>query len=506
MVGTFSIGSVNSGIGALHMQLPPGATVRRAVLHAVNIGGSPDDSSAVLLGSLSVSFSAATAGPVFNSTYGPVTLHSVNLTSVLDPSIALYTLDASNGLTNFREYMLMTEYELPGAGPITVDIYHCDQDSQLEEHYTVHTTYPMSTTAPIAFGIMGAYAGYEWTDYETVTVNGTLLGKYYGPDSNAGADNHFGACATFHYANGLFEGVGDDDPDPAIHGGDALSDLAGLVADGAQHFQVSYAHTPTVLPELQADNLVNMMVVAYSASPCAPIADFLGPDTILCPGDTLVLDATRPGSQYLWQNGSTAPTFHVTAPGVYVVQWQHPDCDHTPDTVLVGYAQRPATGVGGLVELCTGASLALGLPPLPGADYSWTDGSTDMPYIVDMAGLYTLTTVVDGCPFTDSMEVVIGECDDSRVEFPNVFTPNGDASNSTFRPIAFSGVQRPRFMVYNRWGQEVYRAEGVEPSWDGRTDAGAPVPDGVYFWVLEYVPADAPETTLNMHGTVHLLR
>ncbi len=505
VVGSFSIGDQASGIGALYMQLPGGATVRRSTMYAVNIGGFPSDSVSITLGSIPITFNPSTAGPVFYSTYGPVVLHSVDLTSVLDPTIGLYTLDASHDFTNFKEFILITEYELAGAGPITVDIFHCNLDSQLEENYTVHTTFPMATDAPVAFATMGAYALNEWVDYETVIVNGTVLGRFHGADFNAAAGNNFGACATFHYANGTFEGVGDDDPDQAIEGADVLSELSGLVAHGDQSFQVTYRHSPTTLPMQQSDNIVNMMVVAYSGIPCFPTVDLLGPDTTLCAGDSLLLDATRPGAQYLWQDGTTDATFLVTDPGTYHVQWLHPECEWDADSIVVEYVSAPFTGFTGDLEICNGATVVIGGTPVPDVNYSWSDGSTEMPRTVNSEGLYTLIATVDGCSFTDSVAVLESDCD-HLVELPNVFTPNGDGSNAVFMPISMLGVDRLSFTVYNRWGQVVFQTTSMDLNWDGRTGAGKPVPDGVYFWILEHVPSHAPDTLISTHGSVTLLR
>jgi gliding motility-associated-like protein len=56
-----------------------------------------------------------------------------------------------------------------------------------------------------------------------------------------------------------------------------------------------------------------------------PVID-LGPDTTICQGDTLTLDATTTNGSYLWQDNSTLPTFSVTRAGVYVVQVSVDNC------------------------------------------------------------------------------------------------------------------------------------------------------------------------------------
>lgn len=121
-----------------------------------------------------------------------------------------------------------------------------------------------------------------------------------------------------------------------------------------QTFQVTYRHNPTMLPQQQRDNIVNLIVLAYSAAPCDNILQLLGPDTTLCPGDTLVLDATRDGAGYSWQDGSTSPTYTVTAPGTYHVHWTHPECTWEPDTIVVGMVDLPALQFGPDLEFCEG--------------------------------------------------------------------------------------------------------------------------------------------------------
>lgn len=506
VTGTFSIGPVSSGIGVIYMDLPPGATVRSAKLYAVAIGSNPGDSVSFPFGTIPVTFNASTAGPVFQSLYGSVVLHTLDLTNVLDPTLPYHQVDLTQvGYTNFREFMLFTEYELPGMGPITVDIFHLGQDSQLEENYTLHTSHAMDTGHPIAFGTMGAYARDAWTDYEAVLLNGVELGRFYGRDFNAGAGNRYGACATFHYANGTFEGLGDDNTDIAIQGADVLSDLSTLVPYGTQDLNISYHHVLAASPWAE-DNIVNLAVLAYSSVPCFDEADFLGPDTVLCPGDTLLLNAYREGANYLWQDGSTQAGYTVTAPGIYVVQWSHPNCTYAPDTVVVGMVNMPQLGLGTDRELCAGDSILLGVAPPPGSVVGWSDGAAGMPRAIGAPGAYTATLGYQGCTVTDSVHVTMVECDEGVIELPNVFSPNDDGTNDLFRPVLVHGIASLSFSAFNRWGQEVFHTTQPDLGWDGRNSNGNKVPDGVYFWVLEYMPEHGSGAVKTTPGTVMLLR
>lgn len=64
---------------------------------------------------------------------------------------------------------------------------------------------------------------------------------------------------------------------------------------------------------------------------------------------------------------------------------------------------------------------------------------------------------------------------------PNVFTPNGDGVNDN---ITLQSAQPMRFIVYNRNGGEVFRAEGKLIVWDGLNQRGQRIADGIYYYVL----------------------
>ncbi len=62
----------------------------------------------------------------------------------------------------------------------------------------------------------------------------------------------------------------------------------------------------------------------------------LGPDTILCVNDQLVLYAGNPETKYLWQNGSTLPIFTVKQAGRYYVVATNL-CGQASDTTVIQY-------------------------------------------------------------------------------------------------------------------------------------------------------------------------
>jgi len=120
-------------------------------------------------------------------------------------------------------------------------------------------------------------------------------------------------------------------------------------------------------------------------------------------------------------------------------------------------------------------------------------------------------------------ESIISEiiCNDNCPQYilPNVFTPNGDPFNNTFKPIERDGLC-PRFVesvvltIVNRTGSEVYTYDSneieapVNAEWDGRTNGGLEAPAGVYYYSAEvkFTTLDPADANQVIKGWVQLIR
>ncbi len=91
-------------------------------------------------------------------------------------------------------------------------------------------------------------------------------------------------------------------------------------------------------------------------------------------------------------------------------------------------------------------------------------------------------TTAQGCAVTDRVLVTV--TDDPRVYIPTAFSPNGDDVNDAFRIYVGDGVGAvSNLMVFDRWGELVYRqADDTEAVWDG-TFRGKVLPTGVFAYV-----------------------
>ncbi|REK06924.1 MAG: hypothetical protein DWQ44_06860 [Bacteroidetes bacterium] len=105
---------------------------------------------------------------------------------------------------------------------------------------------------------------------------------------------------------------------------------------------------------------------------------------------------------------------------------------------------------------------------------------------------YYRWTVTDGTCFnSDSVLVYLvpaGQCD---LELPSGFSPNGDGFNDGFFIKGIDRYPNNFLMVFNRWGNEVYRVENYRNSqWKGQNNSGDDLPEGTYFIMLEIMEAN----------------
>lgn len=113
-----------------------------------------------------------------------------------------------------------------------------------------------------------------------------------------------------------------------------------------------------------------------------------------------------------------------------------------------------------------------------------------------------LSLVVNSGTCTDTISCVI-PFGHENVWLPTVFTP-GEVTNNTFAAVVSEGTAEELF-IYNRNGLLVSHIVDSHPVWDG-TRNGDPCPQGAYVWLLRYHTDHEPDRTLELIGTVTLLR
>jgi len=79
-----------------------------------------------------------------------------------------------------------------------------------------------------------------------------------------------------------------------------------------------------------------------------------------------------------------------------------------------------------------------------------------------------------GC--TDTVAITVAA---AGTVIPNIFTPNNDGKNDVFKITDLESYPGSQLLIFNRWGNEVYRADNYLNNWDGSGLA-----EGTYYYIL----------------------
>lgn len=141
-----------------------------------------------------------------------------------------------------------------------------------------------------------------------------------------------------------------------------------------------------------------------SVSPATPLLN-LGNDTVLCPGETITIDATTPcATSYHWNTGLNSPVVVVNTPGVYEVEVEI-GCGYVYDEVNVQYFQSSDIPLPNDTLICADADILLDAGSGFGS-YLWQDGSFGQSFFVEDSGLFWVEVEeVTGCFTRDTVNI-----------------------------------------------------------------------------------------------------
>ena len=134
----------------------------------------------------------------------------------------------------------------------------------------------------------------------------------------------------------------------------------------------------------------------------------LGNDTLMCLGESILLDADNAGTNFLWSTGATTQTIQVNAQGTYWVQVTVGGCIKT-DTINVTTLPNPVVVLGPDTTICPGTIPNVYLNAgYPGSQYLWNTGETTQTIYATNLGTYSVTVTVSGCVNSDSIQIFEG--------------------------------------------------------------------------------------------------
>jgi len=172
-----------------------------------------------------------------------------------------------------------------------------------------------------------------------------------------------------------------------------------------------------------------------------------------------------------------------------------------PTPISVEFEIEPATeGFNGTIRaIVTGGQIPY--------RYEWVNlNSSEFTSIVSglAPGEYFLIVTDDnGCTTSTLTAIVPDErypCLEERV----VITPDGNGTNDEFIIFCIGDLPNNNLEIYNRWGQLVFETENYDNSWAGTSQNGTPLPDGPYYYVLEYTNPDG--TAVQAKGSLTIVR
>lgn len=248
----------------------------------------------------------------------------------------------------------------------------------------------------------------------------------------------------------------------------------------------------------------------------------------VCEPATIIFTNTSafsPGASFLWEfgDGNTStllnPIHQYLTPGSYDVSLTVSNIVGCTDTstlsrpAYITVRESPDAGIDAspLVQ-------SILTPEVTFEDLSeneldtWLEPGDGSRYeFPDVMHTYTDTGVFDariiavnevGCYDTASIKVRIEPIFAFYV--PNAFTPNGDSVNDTFYP-RIEGFKRYEMVIFDRWGDEVFRTTDINKQWDGKANGGKNIsPLGVYTYTIKVL--DILRNERSYLGSVTLVR
>ncbi|MBK7946094.1 MAG: hypothetical protein IPJ85_12680 [Flavobacteriales bacterium] len=133
---------------------------------------------------------------------------------------------------------------------------------------------------------------------------------------------------------------------------------------GATYQWSTGSNAPSLVVSTAGNYALTVNLNGCTASDAITVAYFsptslnLGPDRLLCPGETVTLSTGISGA-HIWSTGSNSPSITVGSGGDYWVAVQVAAC-FARDTVSIAYVPLIAPDLGPDRTLCEGDTLALG--------------------------------------------------------------------------------------------------------------------------------------------------
>ena len=283
-----------------------------------------------------------------------------------------------------------------------------------------------------------------------------------------------------------------------VEGGQIVSDPY------ADNITVNWGSIPgeynvSVYEETVKSCLGNNMIIKIkiNASPAVN----LGKVKNICEGGQVELIPGKGFNTYLWQDGSSQPTYTASENGIYWVEVTNQDGCSFRDSVLLITNPLPVINLGIDTMLCAPNELVLDAGNFDGL-YDWYNGSNSHTLIAREGDgqIWVKVTDSNGCIGADTIQIL--NCiDHSGLFIPNAFSPNGDGYNDYWLIKGYENYPNISVKIYDSLGIQVFQSnQGYSPPWDG-TSNGKKLPVDAYYYVI-----DLGDGSKEIVGSITLVR
>ena len=244
--------------------------------------------------------------------------------------------------------------------------------------------------------------------------------------------------------------------------------------------------------KFEGKGIQKVEIIPDNSNPCS--------DTIRL---NAVTDVNGENFKYKWSNGSTDAYTDVSISNTYSVTVTDLCGNTATNAITINFNSFEASIYADFKTLCSDETVRLNALANQDGNYSylWSNGSTNAYINVSDPGKYSVT-IKDPCNNTASADFELAESQFVQyLRYAHVFFPGGvglsggtndtlTIRNRTFGPIRDSiicleKITDYQFLVFNRWGQEVFSTTNINEEWNG-THNNEPAPPDTYIYAVRY--------------------
>ncbi len=286
--------SMGAGTGSFQIYIEPGSTVKKAFLFVQRFGNA--DSTNIIINGISYNFNynnQVTNNYIIESTDSLSAIHALDITGNMqsNPTNFNITIPPQLGQSINLKYgniYLYVIYENPAFSRTNYTVLLNNYDMiHYEQKYATTNLNPINTGHPVGLAVYTDRLGND-NDGSYIYVENNLLGLLKGTDQVNNAFGGAGVKGHFYFQNNQLYGLDDDVPNNTMGGSDGLADISTYLNNNATNLNWKLKW------EYNANfryNIYSGFFLTYT-SPCDTFSTTVSPDTTICYGETLQLQAT----------------------------------------------------------------------------------------------------------------------------------------------------------------------------------------------------------------------